>query len=99
MSYIPTSAMPHAKPHEHVDEHHENSEAHANDTQANGRAKPKKQKDASPDQGGGWMPALAIGGALAIGAVATAFFISRGEKKPKSDGRKDRKRKGGKKTD
>lgn len=79
MSYIPASKMPHAKHHEHGDDHHHDD----------GAAK-SNRSGTKPEQGASWMPALAIGGALAIGAVATAFFLNRGDKSvKKSGGRKD----------
>jgi len=95
MSFIPASAMPHAKPHEHGDDH-------AHDGSPKPETQPPSQSPAAAKQGHTtpWGAALAISGALAIGAAATAFVLSRRGKPDKKPGsRKGGRKSGGKKND
>lgn len=87
MSYIPSSAMPHAKPHDEHDHDHKpdqaqhDSGADAGKPQAAPAAPtPSAERQGSESPAAPWGIALAIGGVVAVGAAATAFAF-RGRRK------------------
>ena len=113
MSFIPSSAMPHAKPHdEHEHGHKPEHEQHAGSggsaavaptpasAPAPAKPTPSSERQGVSDGKTPWGIALAIGGAIAIGAAATALvFRGRGGSTDKDAGKQPKSaRKAGKKS-